>query len=45
MSEIAYAFQLEKPVIGFNTWDIKHVVHADTPDEVISKLKDELDHV
>ncbi|SVA44795.1 uncharacterized protein METZ01_LOCUS97649, partial [marine metagenome] len=45
MSEIAYAFQLEKPVIGFKTWDIKHVVHADTPDEVISKLKDELDHV
>ena len=45
MSEIAYAFQLDKPVIGFITWDIEHVVHADTPDEVISKLKNELDHV
>lgn len=44
MSEIAYAFQLEKPVIGFKTWDINHVVKADSPVDVIQKLIAVLNH-
>ena len=45
MSEIAYAFQLDKPVIGYQTWDINLVIQAESPEDVISKLKKELNHV
>ena len=45
LSEIAYAFQLKKPVIGYKTWDIDPVIQANTPEEVISKLNKELNHV
>ena len=45
MSEIAYACQLNKPVVGYETWDINHVVHAESPEDVITKLKKELAHV
>ena len=45
MSEIAYAFQLYKPVIGYKTWDINNVIQAESPEDVISKLKKELNHV
>lgn len=45
MSEIAYAFQLNKLVVGYETWDINHVVHAESPEDVITKLKKELAHV
>ena len=45
MSEIAYAFQLDKPVIGYKTWDINHVIQAESPEDVISKLKKKLKHV
>ncbi len=45
MSEIAYAFQLNTPVVGYETWDINHVVHAESPEDVITKLKKELAHV
>jgi hypothetical protein len=45
MSEIAYAFQLDKPVIGYQTWDINNVIQAESPEDVISKLKKELNHV
>jgi uncharacterized protein (TIGR00725 family) len=45
MSEIAYAFQLDKPVIGYQTWDIYNVIQAESPEDVISKLKKELNHV
>ena len=45
MSEIAYAFQLDKPVIGYKTWDINPVVQAKSPEDVISKLKNELKYV
>ena len=45
MSEIAYAFQLDKPVIGYKTWDINQVIQAESPEDVISKLKKELKHV
>ena len=45
MSEIAYAFQLDKPVIGYQTWDINNVIQAESPEDVISKLKKKLKHV
>ena len=45
LSEIAYAFQLKKPVIGYKTWDIDSVVRADSPSDVVSKLNKELNHV
>ena len=45
LSEIAYAFQLKKPVIGYKTWDIDPVIQANTPEEVVSKLNKELNHV
>ena len=45
MSEIAYAFQLEKSVIGYKTWDIDNVIHANSPEDVIIKLKRELEYV
>ena len=45
LSEIAYAFQLKKPVIGYKTWDIDPVIQAKTPEEVVSKLKKELNYV
>ena len=45
MSEIAYAFQLSKPVIGFKTWDIDKIDHANTPEDVLIKLKGHLSHV
>ena len=38
MSEIAYALQLNKPVIGYKTLNIDNVIHAQTPDEVLSTL-------
>ena len=45
LSEIAYAFQLKKSVIGYKTWDIDPVIQANTPEEVVSKLNKELNHV
>ena len=45
LSEIAYAFQLKNPVIGYKTWDIAPVIQANTPEEVVSKLNKELNHV
>jgi hypothetical protein len=45
LSEIAYAFQMKKPVIGYKTWDIDSVVRADSPSDVVIKLKKELKNV
>ena len=45
LSEIAYAFQLKKPVIGYKTWAIDPVIQVNTPEEVVFKLKKELNHV
>ena len=45
LSEIAYAFQLEKTVIGYSTWDIAPIIKADSPIDVIDKLKEELKYV
>ena len=38
LSEIAYALQLNKPVIGLETWDIAGVQKVGTESEVIEKL-------
>ncbi|NOZ75451.1 MAG: TIGR00725 family protein [FCB group bacterium] len=38
LSEIAYAFQLNKPVIGFHTWDIEGIQSVATVSEVIHRV-------
>ena len=45
LSEISYAFQLKKPVIGYKTWEIDPVIQAKTLEEVVPKLNKELNHV
>ncbi len=42
LSEIAYALQLGKPVIGLETWDIPQVISAENPADVIAKIKENL---
>ncbi len=42
LSEIAYAGQMNKPVIGYKTWSIDNVVSAETPTEVVEKLKKQI---
>ena len=39
---LAYAFQLNKAVIGYETWDIDNVIQADSPHDVLTKLNMEL---
>ncbi len=43
LSEISFALRLGKPVIGINTWDIKGVIKADTPDSALNKASELLD--
>lgn len=38
LSEIAFALKAGKPVIGINTWDIKGVIKAGSPEEAVEKL-------
>ena len=38
LSEIAYALQLDKPVIGLETWDIDGVQKVSTESKVMEKL-------
>lgn len=39
LSELAFALQLQKPVIGIETWDVSDQIDcADNPAEVIEKL-------
>ncbi|MCJ7802035.1 MAG: TIGR00725 family protein [Candidatus Marinimicrobia bacterium] len=38
LSEIAYALQLEVPVIGYKTWDIPGVISVNSINELISKV-------
>jgi uncharacterized protein (TIGR00725 family) len=35
LSEIAFALQLGKPVVGINTWDIKGVIQADNAEDAV----------
>ena len=37
LSEIAFALQMGKPVIGIRTWDIKGIIPAETAGEAIAK--------
>lgn len=40
LSEIAYAKQLEKPIIGLHSWEIDGLKNVTSPDEVIQFLKE-----
>lgn len=35
LSEIAFALQLDKPVIGIKTWDIKGIIKAENAEEAV----------
>lgn len=37
LSEIAFALQLDKPVIGIRTWDIKGVITAENAGDAVNK--------
>ena len=37
LSEIALALKIGKKVIGYNTWDIKDVVTAESPEDAVKK--------
>ena len=45
LSEIAYAFQLKKPVVGYKTWGINPIIKAKSPEDVILKIKKEFMNV
>ena len=46
LSEVAYALQLNKPVIGLNTWDVsENIIKVDTPNEALLKVKELLKNV
>lgn len=40
LSEIAYALQMDKPVVGYGTWDFEEIHDVKTPIEVIYKIKE-----
>lgn len=40
LSEIAYALQMEKPVVGYGTWDFDAIHNVNKPSEVIYKIKE-----
>ena len=40
LSEIAYALQLKKTVIGLGTWEIDGVINVGNEEEIIKKLND-----
>jgi uncharacterized protein (TIGR00725 family) len=42
LSEIAFSLQLKKPVIGIETWDIDGVIRAETPEDAVRKIFDNL---
>ncbi len=37
LSEIAFALKTGKPVIGLNTWDIKGIIEATSPEDAVEK--------
>ena len=45
LSEIAYAFQLKKPVVGYKTWGINPIIKAKSPADVLLKIKKEFVNV
>ncbi len=42
LSEIAFALQLQKPVIGIQTWDIQGVIRAQTAKEAVQKALEQI---
>lgn len=42
LSEIALALNINKPVVGINTWNIKGVIPVKTPLDAINKIKENL---
>ena len=40
LSEISYALQLEKPIIGLHSWKMNEFQNIDNPNEVIKFIKD-----
>lgn len=38
LSEIAYTLGYDKPVVGFNTWDIPGLKHINTPTEAVKTI-------
>lgn len=42
LSEIAIALKLKKPVIGLETWDIKGISKASTPEEAVRLVEEAL---
>jgi len=36
LSEVAFALKMGKPVVGINTWDIKGIIKADTPEAAVN---------
>lgn len=38
LSEIAFALQMGKPVVGIRTWDIKGVVSAEDAEDAVNKI-------
>ncbi len=38
LSEIAFALQMGKPVVGIETWDIKGVIPADNAEDAVKKV-------
>ena len=40
LSEIAYALQLKKTVIGLGTWEIDGVINVGNEEEIIKKLNE-----
>jgi uncharacterized protein (TIGR00725 family) len=42
LSEIAFALQMGKPVVGIRTWDIKGVIRAENAADAINKISETL---
>ena len=42
LSEIAYAMQLDKPVVGLHSWDIDNLKNVNSPHEVIKFIKENI---
>lgn len=38
LSEIAFALQMEKPVVGIGTWDIKGIIPAENAEDAVIKV-------
>jgi len=45
LSEIAFAFNDTRPVVGINTWDIKGIIKVKTPKAAIAKIRKILKNV